>query len=160
MDILPIFPTFRLLINKKGLKGKGTVSYPIFPFTSAFIFSKSDWLIQRSDMSKKGYDRILFCFIECYCLLPVFETSSSVNRKCGFLRLSAPLLPTYTHSLCNPTCHGYTRILCCGTSQTLYINWIAKNYRHTYWVHLLCSHACSLVSLDFIYKTGVERQNY
>lgn len=65
-------------------------------------------------MSKKGLDRILLCFIESYCLLPVFEMSSGVTRKCGLLRLSAPPLLTCTHSSCTPTVMDSPEFCACG----------------------------------------------
>lgn len=49
---------------------------PIFPFPSVIVFSKSSWLIQGSNMGKKGHDKVLLYFLECY-LLP----SSCVQNK-------------------------------------------------------------------------------
>lgn len=49
------------------------------------------WLVNKeSNMGKKEYDSVPWCFLEHYFLLSVLEASSASNRKCGLLRMSAP----------------------------------------------------------------------
>ena len=41
--------------------------------------------------------------------------------------------------------------------QMLYVNGVTRNV--TNYMHFLCTHVSSLVSLDFIYKTQIQREN-
>ena len=49
------------------------------------------WLKQGSNYIRKdmiGFIRFL-CFLECYCVFPVFEVNFGSNENCDLLELSA-----------------------------------------------------------------------
>lgn len=71
--------TFNFLKSKEGLKGKGTMECPIFPFPSVSSFSgyKIPWL---------------FMSLECYGPFSCFRTSPGLNGRHDLSGLPAPLL--------------------------------------------------------------------
>lgn len=88
-------------------------------------------------MSKKGLDRILLCFIESYCLLPVFEMSSGVTRKCGLEAFSRSTSHLCTLVLLSHKLWIQQNSVLVELIKTLCVNWRAENCKHTYWY--ICS---------------------
>lgn len=85
--------TFSLLMNKEGLKGKGTVNFPLSLSFYAIMFSVIGWLVEGSIEVKKGCDRVVghLCFLECHSFLFAFEASCSSKGKCDLSDPSEPL---------------------------------------------------------------------
>ena len=97
---VPFLPTLylRATDNQVRTDRKRNHGFPHPSLSSSYHSHPSGCLIPESHLSKNRYDKVLLHALECYCFLPVLKTSSSESRKCGFLRLSSPPLPTYTHS--------------------------------------------------------------
>lgn len=75
--ILILVSTFCLLMSKEKLKRKSIAGCLILPLSLyVIIFSITDWLIKRNNMSKKNI-RCLehWCYLEHCCLLYVFQVN-------------------------------------------------------------------------------------
>lgn len=111
------FSTFALLMSKEGLKWKGTVGGPIFPFPSMPSFwMLSGKLIQRSNMNKKGYDQVTWLLVFLRMPLPFFYILIKFwsNGKSGISGLSEP-------SLFSQRCDRLT----------LYLLWVSLNSQNS-----------------------------
>lgn len=139
----------------------------VFPFPSmSSISALRGWLTQGSNTSKTEMVEFPGClhFLECHCLLSALEATSSL-RKAGppravMLCLRLKGRPVYSVLAFHPQLPDTVsppEFCAVRISQTLYENGTAKNGRHKYYIYFLCVHTCSIVPVDFNYKTQGQR---
>ena len=154
MDILPTPFSLAFLMNEKGLKGKGTVGFPSFPFPS---------MIEGRTVCKKGYDGLLWLVVfhrpplPSFCIWSKFwfkgKASRAVKAPAYSMMDMTPLRCTCFGDPWTPMHPGASGILCLrGMTSAMCKHSIREQRVDAHCRHLLCSYACSIVPWDLTYK--------